>query len=236
MSSSATRTLLVVVAVLTVAGVLGLAALSAIDGGADAAATDAPTPGTRAGGAAGGDPSGVRSGSIDRSTANPAPPQFLRNQERATIIAAALDHQPMARGATARLAVEVEMLPGMHVNANPATHDWMIPIEASVAGVDGIEVLDAFYPEAESRKFPYDDAPYLVYEGRFVIGLVIAVAAHVPPSGPMLEIVVDYQACNDEACFAPAAARFELPVLIVADAEDAVRVSPPLFERAPFPR
>lgn len=235
MSSSATRTLLVVVAVAMVAGVLGLAALSAVDGGLDADAAGAPAPGARAGVTAG-DPSSVRSGSIDASSANPDVPQFLRNQERATIIAAAVDHQPMAHGATARLAVEVEMLPGMHVNANPATHDWMIPIEASVAGVDGIEVLDAFYPEPESRKFPYDDDPYLVYEGRFVIGLVIAVAATVPPSGPTLEIVVDYQACNDQACFAPAEVSFELPVLIVADAADAVRVSPPIFERAPFPR
>ena len=232
MSSSATRALLAVVAGVLVAGVLGLAALSAVDGGSGIADGGGAVVGEGAAdGAAASDATAAASGSEE-----PAPMQFLRNQERATIIAAAVDHEPMASGGTARLAVEVEMLPGMHVNANPATHDWMIPIEASVAGVDGIEVLDAFYPEAESRKFPYDEEPYLVYEGRFVIGLVIAIAADVPPSGPTLQVVVDYQACNDEACFAPAETTFELPVLIVADDADAVRVTPPIFERAPFPR
>lgn len=162
--------------------------------------------------------------------------QLLRTTERAFILQAIVDHEPMARGTTVRLAVEVEIVPGMHVNANPPSHDWLIPVEAAVAGVDGIRVLEAFYPGAHSRKFPYSEEPFLVYEGTFVIGLTLAVDAAIPAGGHQLDVVLDYQACNDEACFAPATTSSELRVMVVADAADAVQISSPLLERAPFPR
>lgn len=221
------RILLLLLAATLVAALWMVVARSADGNAAGAGGASVP---------AAGDPFAAPGGAAAPEDDAVPPLQFLRNQARATVIDAAVDHRPMARGSVVRLAVEVEMLPGMHVNANPASQDWMIPIEASVTGVEGIGVIDAFYPEAQSRTFPYDDDPYLVYEGTFVIGLVLAVAEQVPPSGPVLEIVVDYQACNDEACFAPAQATFELPLLIAAAADDAVRVAPPIFERAPFPR
>lgn len=162
--------------------------------------------------------------------------QFLRNTQRATITRAVTGHEPIARDNTVRLAVEVEMLPGMHVNANPPTHDWMIPVEVSVDGVEGVSVVEAFYPEAVSRKFPYDDEPYRVYEGTFVVGLTLAVDAGVPAGGRELEVILDYQACNDEACFAPTETSITLPIMVVVDPAQAVEVSSELLDRAPFPR
>ena len=162
--------------------------------------------------------------------------QLLRNTERAKITHAVVGHEPMALGSTVRLAVEIEMLPGMHVNANPPTYDWLIPVEVSLAGADGVSVIEAFYQEAESRKFPYDDQPYLVYEGTFLIGLLLAVDADIPAGGRELEVILGYQACNDEACFAPTKTSFKLPIMIVSDAADSVEVSSAILDRAPFPR
>ena len=166
----------------------------------------------------------------------PSVGQLLRTTERASILQAVVDHEPMARGTTVRLAIEVEVVAGMHVNANPPSHEWLIPVEASVAGADGIRVLEAFYPEAQSRKFPYSEEPFLVYEGTFVIGLTLAADAGIPAGGHRLEVVLDYQACNDEACFAPATTSSELRVMVVADPADAMEIGSPLLERAPFPR
>jgi hypothetical protein len=105
-----------------------------------------------------------------------------------------------------------------------------------LAGADGVSVVEAFYPEPESRKFPYDDQPYLVYQGTFVVGLTLAVAADIPAGGRDLEVILDYQACNDEACFAPAKTSTRLPVMIVADPAQSTEVSSELLDRAPFPR
>lgn len=161
--------------------------------------------------------------------------QLLRDVDRAEITDVAIGHEPLARDRTVRMAVEVEMLPGMHVNANPPTYDWMIPVEVSVKGVDGVSVVETFYPDPVSRKFPYDDEPYLVYEDTFVIGFVLAVGADMPPGGRDLEVVLDYQACNDEACFAPTETSIVLPIMIVADASASLEVDSPLLDRAPFP-
>jgi hypothetical protein len=156
--------------------------------------------------------------------------------ERARVIEIAADHDPMARGTTVRLAVAVEMLPGMHVNANPPSEDWLIPVQATIAGVDGLHVIEAFYPEAESRKFPYSEEPFLVYEDTFVIGLLVAVDESVPAGGHPLEILLDYQACNDEACFNPAQTSADLDIMVVADPADARAASSAILDRAPFPR
>ena len=60
------------------------------------------------------------------------PRQLLYGVDRAKITGIAADHEPFALDQTVRVAIEVEMLPGMHVNANPPTFDWMIPVEVSV--------------------------------------------------------------------------------------------------------
>ena len=162
--------------------------------------------------------------------------QLLGGSQRAKITRAVAAHEPVARGSTTRMAVEVEMLPGMHVNANPPTYDWMIPVAVSVAGVEGVNVIESFYPEAESRKFPYDDEPYRVYEGTFVIGLTLGIDAGIAAGGRELEVILDYQACNDEACFAPTDTSITLPMMIVADAAQSAEVTSELLDRAPFPK
>ena len=162
--------------------------------------------------------------------------QLLRSTPRARISDVAVDRAPVARDRTVRMAVEVEIAVGMHVNANPPTYDWLIPVEVSVAGVDGVRVIEAYYPEAESRKFPYDEKPFLVYEGTFVVGLLLAVAETAATGDRELEIVLDYQACNDQACFAPTETSVRLPVTIVADPGHSVETESPLLARAPFPK
>ncbi len=162
--------------------------------------------------------------------------QLLRGADRAKITDAAADREPFALHQTVRLAVEVEMLPGMHVNANPPTFDWMIPVEVSVAGAEGVSLIEVFYPQPISVKFPYDDEPYLVYQDTFVLGLVLAIAADIPAGGRELEVVLDYQACDDEACYAPTDTSIKIPIMIVTDAAQSHTVSSPLLDRAPFPK
>ncbi len=162
--------------------------------------------------------------------------QLLRGTDRAKITEALADREPFALEQTVRLAVEVEMLPGMHVNANPPAFDWLIPVEVSIEGAEGVSLLDAYYPEPNRVKFPYDDEPYLVYEGTFVLGLVLAIAADIPAGGRELEVVLDYQACDDQACYAPTDTSIKIPIMIVADAAQSRPVSSPLLDRAPFPK
>jgi len=181
-----------------------------------------------------------------RDEATPPPPSLEgdRSDTRATRGPGGLDRAgigeivlaatPLPRGGRVRAAVEVVVGPGLHVNANPPTFDYLIPISVSLEDTDVVRVSEAWYPEAEHRTFPYSEEPYAVYEGSVVVGLELEALADAPAGEVPVTVVLDYQACNDEACFAPARARAPLRVEIgPADAEPARRESP-LLARAPF--
>lgn len=154
--------------------------------------------------------------------------------ERAAIGEMALATTFLPRGGRVRAAVEVIVGPGLHVNANPPTFEYLIPVSVSLEGTDAIRVSRTWYPEAEHRSFPYSEEPYAVYEGSVVVGLELQADDDAPAGPTPLTVVLDYQACNDEACFPPARARAPLSVEIgPADARPEPRPSP-LLARAPF--
>ena len=153
--------------------------------------------------------------------------------DRASLEAGAIETTPMVRGGTVRAAVEIVIAPGFHVNANPPTYDWLIPISVSLEGPDGVELVDSYYPEAEHKKFPYDEKPFAVYEGSVVVGLELTVSAHAPLGEQNLQLKLDYQACNDEACYAPTATTLELPVTVAPAGSSVQTVESPLLKRAP---
>jgi len=165
----------------------------------------------------------------------PVPAAQLMRQERASLTAAAVAAAPLVRGQTVRAAVALEVAVEMHVNANPPTYDYLIPVTLSIEGPEGVNVARAFYPEAERVKFPYADEPLAVYEGTVVIGMELEIAADTPLGDHIIELSVRYQACNDRACFAPANAGLALPVTVAPEGTAAEEVDSPLLSKAAFP-
>lgn len=152
----------------------------------------------------------------------------------ATIGELALAASPLPRHGRVRAAVEFVVDPGLHVNANPPTYDYLIPVSVGIEGTDAVRIVRTWYPDPEHRSFPYADEPYAVYQGSVVVGLELEASGEAPVGATALTVVLDYQACNDEACFAPARARTPLPVEIgPTDARPQPRASP-LLARAPF--
>jgi thiol:disulfide interchange protein DsbD len=160
--------------------------------------------------------------------------QIIR-QERASVTAGAVASEPLVRGQTVRAAVELEVAPELHVNANPPTYDYLIPVTLSIDGPEGISVARAFYPEAEHVEFPYADEPLAVYEGTVVIGVELEIAADATLGDHTIELSVRYQACNDRSCFAPANASLALRVTVAAEGAATEEVDSALLRKAPFP-
>ena len=69
-----------------------------------------------------------------------------------------------------------------------------------------------------------------------MLGLILGIAEDIPIGGRELQVVLDYQACNDEACFAPTDTSIKMPIMMVADVDQSREISSPLIDRAPFPR
>src|SRR5437016_9174310 len=111
--------------------------------------------------------------------------------------------------------VELEITPGFHVNANPATFPYLIATEVQPGKVDGITVGKIGYPAGVSKKFEFADQPLSVYEGTITIPIALSIAANVKGQH-MLPLNIRVQACDNEKCFPPST--LESAIAINADA------------------
>ncbi|MCC7241484.1 MAG: thioredoxin domain-containing protein [Acidobacteria bacterium] len=103
---------------------------------------------------------------------------------------------------SAELRVVIDIDPGYHINANPASDRNLIPTELTF--VDGAK-LHVDYPPAETFRAPFAPQGIAVYSGRIELR---ALVPGLPASTATLKLRV--QACNDQYCLAPAT--LELPV------------------------
>jgi DsbC/DsbD-like thiol-disulfide interchange protein len=108
---------------------------------------------------------------------------------------------PKAAGAPAN--VELEITPGFHVNANPATFSYLIATEVQPGKVDGITVGKIAYPAGVPQKFAFADQPLSVYEGKVTIPIPITVAPGAKGQR-LLPLKLRVQACDTEKCLPPA--------------------------------
>ena len=97
------------------------------------------------------------------------------------------------------IKVTVVIDEGYHVNANPATFDYLIPTSLSV---DGVPDLRLEYPTAMLIKPLFAPDGLKVYEGSIVL-------KGVAPKGTLMKHIpitatLKVQACNDEVCLPPA--------------------------------
>jgi Disulphide bond corrector protein DsbC len=99
--------------------------------------------------------------------------------------------------------VELEITPGFHVNANPATFPYLIATEVLPGKVLGITVGKIDYPAGVAKKFEFADQPLSVYEGKVTILIPLDVAPDAKGQR-MLPLKLRVQACDNEKCLPPA--------------------------------
>ena len=122
--------------------------------------------------------------------------------DSAAVVTASV-RQTRARSFAVALTVE----PGWHVNANPASLDFLVPtrLRGTFAGLPA--QLAVQYPEPVSRSLGSIAPSVAVYEG--TINLVAELApGFTPDDHENVHLFVDIQACNDNGrCLAPSSLR-----------------------------
>lgn len=104
-----------------------------------------------------------------------------------------------ARPAHEEIVVSLKIDAGYHVNANPASFDYLIPTAVTF---DGITPSHITYPEPTLFKPAFAKEGIKVYQGN------VEIVAEVPKGTlqrhPAVTGTVSAQACNDEVCLPPA--------------------------------
>jgi uncharacterized protein YyaL (SSP411 family) len=113
------------------------------------------------------------------------------------VVKATVSVQPASAGGWRPFVLDLDIRGGWHVNANPASLDYLIPtrVEGALRRVS--------YPPGQRLRFPFAPDEIAVYTGRATIRGEIA------PAGRALQLT--YQPCDDRRCLPPVHATVPLP-------------------------
>lgn len=137
-------------------------------------------------------------------------------------------------GKTHRLALEVRLSEGWHVNAHEPLEEYLIPTDLTFEDIEGVKVTSVVYPEGDLLEFDFSDVPMLVYEEKFPVGVVIEIDGDVAPGEYVLKGNLRWQACNDKNCWRPLTASVEFPLLVVPDDQSLTGTEGAIFKTINF--
>jgi thioredoxin:protein disulfide reductase len=103
------------------------------------------------------------------------------------------------------LRVTARLAEGWHVNSHRPSEDYLIPTAVALDAASGVTSGEARYPEGQPVKFSFSDKPLSVYQKTFEIEVPVTWQGNPPET---LSGRLDFQACNDKQCLAPASLPF----------------------------
>lgn len=118
-------------------------------------------------------------------------------------------------GETTQAAVLATIAPGFHINAHHPTLNYLIPTALEIKPGKVFAAGPIHYPEGHLKRFVFAEKGLSVYQGAVVIRAAVHVARNVAPGDYPLQGELQYQACNDRACFPPASAPVHVSVKVV---------------------
>ncbi|HSE62427.1 MAG TPA: cytochrome c biogenesis protein CcdA [Thermoanaerobaculia bacterium] len=104
------------------------------------------------------------------------------------------------------LELRATLKSGWHVNSHKPSEEYLIATEAHADPARGVRFGEPRYPDGVMKKFSFSPKPLSVYEGSFTIEIPLELEG----AAPTISGRVDFQACNDTTCLAPASVAFRM--------------------------
>lgn len=154
--------------------------------------------------------SGVNETVTPSQAPNDKPTQVSPSQA-VTAFAAGIN---LRAGDAAEAEIKIIVADGYHINANPASENYLRPTELKIESTAKLTVGKPVYPKAEMKKFDFNDKPISVYEGTVIIKIPLRADKTVVKGETVLRGTVQAQPCNDNACFPTRTVEILLPVQV----------------------
>lgn len=133
-----------------------------------------------------------------------------------------LERTAYAPGSTVNGVLVIQIDKPYHVNANPASEDYLIPTELKIEAGKGYKAGKIEYPKPIEKAFSFSEGkPIKIYEGRAPIRFQIALEKTAPKGTLAIKATLRYQACDDNACYPPRRSSLEIKIPI-ADKDGSV--------------
>lgn len=115
-----------------------------------------------------------------------------------------LSRQGVAPGDKFELLLQLKIREPYHINSNPASEEYLIPVSVTVDDDSVANDGAVIYPKAELKKFGFSEKLLAVYEGEVLVRVPLKVRHRGGDRGSQrISGKVRYQACNDKSCLIP---------------------------------
>ena len=103
------------------------------------------------------------------------------------------------------LVLKATLASGWHVNSHKPSEEYLIPTTVTLEAASGVKFGEPRFPEGKMEKFSFSETPLSVYAHHFTIEMPVEWSG---AAAPAIAGTVEYQACNDTQCLAPASVSF----------------------------
>ncbi len=119
-----------------------------------------------------------------------------------------------APGREVSLTLEVAVAPGFHLNAQKPSDPDLIPTRLELAPLAGVALKAARFPAPVGRRLAFLGQSDQFHDGTFLVTVTLQVAKDAAAGSRRGELVLSYQACDDQMCLMPAQQRVPFALTI----------------------
>lgn len=134
----------------------------------------------------------------------------------------------IARGHSGTVELQFRIPSGYHINSNQPKQEYLKKTELKLDAPTDIAIAKVIYPQGKDASFPFaPDEKLNVYSGDFVVKVVVRPLHTVMAAKYAVHGKLNYQACDNAACYPPKQLPVSFEVKIVkGTAEKKRRISP----------
>jgi len=137
-------------------------------------------------------------------------------------------------GGIVRLALQVEVPPGLHVQSNTPRDPTLKALTLALDVPADAVILETVFPAPSDYRLEGSTDLLSVFEGQFAVGVRIKLSAAQPVGDLVIEGRLRYQACDDKVCFVPKTATVAWTVPVLPRSKALARRNTSVFDAIRF--
>lgn len=138
-------------------------------------------------------------------------------------------------GTQLKIAIRFNIEESWHINSNKPKEDYLIPSVLTVTSENqAFNFAQVNYPSAKDLTFDFSETPLSVYEGEVFISGLLNIPEEIKPGKYKAKFTLNYQACNNATCLAPALVEEEVTIIVAGKDETVLDINKEVFSSASF--
>ncbi len=137
-------------------------------------------------------------------------------------------------GDSFKVAVEVSIALGYHINGAETADPYLLPTELIFDPQPGLTVEEYSFPAPRTAKFSFSEAELTIYEGKIIIGVLLRAGTDLSPAHHEIKGKLIFQACNSLTCLPPDEAPVVVPFDVVEASSQTKSTHEEIFSKLKF--